>query len=205
MSPDVFPSLDEGIPEQALARTALGGAWLESSAISFQLRRSPSRRPFGSLLLPAAALLLSSAWIASYFGVPAAPLNVAVLALLLGHLWPTWLAADSVRHWAPRERYLRYRLSPEGIETWSLGSARQLDWSRLTCVHRSALGWLVRFRGAPPLWVPEAAFCEADAQVAASYLDVFPAERRGYLVAAGFFTLAVIAWCASLAWYMSAR
>jgi hypothetical protein len=130
---------------------------------------------------------------------------VVVLALLIGHWWPTWLASDSARHWAPKERYLRFRVGPDGIDTSSTEKETQSPWSSVVSAHRAAAGWLVRFRGTPPLWLPRSAFSAEDVDLVGAYLAPLPAEPSGRLAALCAFLLVAVGWLATLAWYFSTR
>jgi hypothetical protein len=137
--------------------------------------------------------------------VPSALLHLVVLSFVIGHLWPTWLAADSARHWAPKERYLRFRVGPDGIHTSSAERETQSPWNHIVSTHRAAAGWLVRFQDAPPLWLPRSAFSEEDVDLVGAYLAPLPAEPRGRAAALCAFLLVAFGWLGTLAWYFSAR
>jgi hypothetical protein len=205
MSPEAFSSVTEGVSEGVPPRAAEGGTWLETGELAMQLRAAPGRQPAGPWLLPSALLVLGSVWVSSYFGAPSALMHVVVLAFLIGHFWPTWLAADCARHWAPKERYLRFRVGPEGIATSSAERDTVAPWSSIVSTHRAAAGWLVRFADTPPLWLPRSAFSEEDVELVGAYLAPMPVEPRGRLQALCALLLVAVGWLGTIAWYLSAR
>ncbi len=186
-------------------RPAEGGSWLEESELVSELRQSPSYRTASPWLAPLALALLLFVWVASYFGIPAALLDAAVLGLLLGHFWPNVVASESARHWAPRERYVRFRVGEGGIEVSSASTNEVLGFAEVTSVHASAAGFLVRFAKAPPLFVSRAAFSTEDAELVAAHLGRLPAEAPGSLRASLFALLFTASLSGTALWYWAVR
>lgn len=184
---------------------AEGGTWLDEAELAAALRQSPRSSPASAWLAPAAIVLLWTAWVSSYFGVPAALLDAAVLILFIAHLWPSWVARESARYFAPRERYVRFRVDAEGIETSSVDRRETRSWHLARSVHFTDAGWLVRFADTPPLWLPRAAFSSEGAAVVESHLAPLPRERRGRTRALSMGIVLVASLAATAAWYWAAR
>lgn len=189
----------------AAPRPAEGGAWLEEAELVSELRRSPSYRSAAPWLAPAALALLLFVWVVSYFGIPAALLDLAVLGLLLGHFWPTIVASESARHWAPRERYVRFKIGEEGIEVTSAHRHETCTFSEVTSVNASRSGWLVRFSNAPPLWLSRGAFSTDDAELVEAHLGRLPTEEPGSLRTALFALLLTASLSGTALWYWAVR
>jgi hypothetical protein len=185
--------------------SAEGGAWLSEAEVLTEVRRSPHWMTADPWLVPAALVLLLLVWILSYFGIPAALLDAGVLGLVLGHLWPRWVARDSVQYWAPAEGYVHVRVGPRAVEVSSGDRREAYRVEDARSVHFAALGWLLRFEGAPPLWLPARAFSGSLGERVATHLSTIPRETPGSLRAALFALLFTFSLSGTAVWYWAVR